>query len=263
MMLKIKIIYLTTDQIIPSESLFTYTSGVSTAGYSHPTYVPVFLEDALVNAPSYIIAACNNDPSCIYDYVQTGSEAIGLGTLATIAQNTLTNMIACKHYHCHSNCDLHFHCLAVSFPPNITGPAVYSIKPGMVAVYNFTVTAAQQFQITVIGNLTGNLTNYGGLYSFSTYYTDSNRATVTFLANDTLGSVSLLIPQLQICACLNGGTCTKDGIRDVNQNPLVLNCRCSKGMHQTVATLFGLQSPSFPTISLDWSFLWTELRWML
>ena len=101
-------------------------------------------------------------------------------------------------------------------------------------MYNFTVTATQQFNITVIGNLQGNLTTYGGgLYSFSTNYTNAINATVTLLANDTLGSASVLTPQLQICGCLNGGICTQGGILDVNQNPLFLNCQCSKGMHHT------------------------------
>ena len=62
-------------------------------------YVPVFLEDVLANTSSNITVACNNDPSCIFDYAQTGNEAVGLETLATIAQNTLSNMIACKCYY--------------------------------------------------------------------------------------------------------------------------------------------------------------------
>ena len=90
-------LYSSPDQIAQSESLFTYRNGDSTANYSHPTYYPVFLEDVLANASSNITAACNNDPSCIFDYFQTGNAAIGLGTLATITQNTLSNMIACKY----------------------------------------------------------------------------------------------------------------------------------------------------------------------
>ena len=89
-----------TDQISSSESLFTYLNGYSAANYSHPSYIPAFLEDVLANASNAIKMACSNDSSCIFDYSQTGSMAIGLGTLATNTQNNINNMIACKHcYH--------------------------------------------------------------------------------------------------------------------------------------------------------------------
>ena len=139
---------------------------------------------------------------------------------------------------------------AVSFPPNITGPAVFLINTSVASVYYFTVNTINQFTISVIGNLPGNLAKIGGgLYSFSTNYSNITNATVTFLINDTLGSASMLAPQLQICACINGGTCTMDGILNVNQNPLLLNCQCSQGTHFTANAVF--TEPHHPG-SMDW-----------
>ena len=62
--------------------------------------MPAFLEDVLANASNAIKMACSNDSSCIFDYSQTGSRAVGLGTLATNSQNNINNMTSCKHcYH--------------------------------------------------------------------------------------------------------------------------------------------------------------------
>ena len=98
-----------TDQISSNESLFTYLNGYSAANYSHPTYMPAFLEDVLANASNAIKMACSYDPSCIFDYSQTGSMAIGLGTLNTNKQNNIYNMIACKH------CFYGMYCISVCF----------------------------------------------------------------------------------------------------------------------------------------------------
>eukprot|EP00731_Ephydatia_muelleri_P037202 Em0418g1a len=62
-----------------------YVFGQS-SNYSYPAYAPAFLEDVLANASDAVKSACNNDPSCIFDYAQTGNMAIGLATLSTIAQ---------------------------------------------------------------------------------------------------------------------------------------------------------------------------------
>ena len=88
-----------TDQITSNDSLFTYPNGTSAANYSHAHYNPVYLQDFLANVSKSITIACNNDPTCIFDYHQTGNMTIGLGTLATNTQNSYINMNACKYYH--------------------------------------------------------------------------------------------------------------------------------------------------------------------
>ena len=125
------------------------------------------------------------------------------------------------------------------------GPAVFLINTSTVSVYSFTVNATNKFTITVIGNLQGNLTNSSGLYSFSTIYSNTTAATISFLANDTLGS-AILTPQLKICACKNGGTCTQDGILNLEENPLTLNCQCPPGKHCTVTSSWVIHPLSLP-----------------
>ena len=88
-----------TDQIVESESLFTYPGGYSAANYSNTTYLPAFLEDVLANVSAAVKAACNNNPSCIFDYALTGNMAIANATLGTITQNAMNNIIACKLFH--------------------------------------------------------------------------------------------------------------------------------------------------------------------
>ena len=58
---------------------------------------------------------------------------------------------------------------------------------------------------------------------------DFNR-TIRITARDSLNASSLLVPQIQICACNSeGGNCTLDGLIDIIANPLILNCQCGLG----------------------------------
>lgn len=54
--------------------------------------------------------------------------------------------------------------------------------------------------------------------------------TIRIIARDDLNATSLLVPQLQICACnRQGGNCTLEGLIDIAANPLILNCQCTLG----------------------------------
>ena len=121
--------------------------------------------------------------------------------------------------------------------------------------YYFTVNDTEQFNVSFIGNLTGYLTdNGGGLYSFNINYTNTTaNATVAFLAKNMRGSASMLAPQLQICACINGGMCTQDGILNVNQNPLLLNCKCLQSKLCSGAMCIVVQF--LIACSMDWRLL--------
>ena len=52
---------------------------------------------------------------------------------------------------------------------------------------------------------------------------------LVFIANDSRGAVATLEPIVEICACANEGTCTRDGLITGNST-VVLNCQCTEGM---------------------------------
>ena len=53
---------------------------------------------------------------------------------------------------------------------------------------------------------------------------------MTFLAVDDAGAAATLTPQLQVCGCVNGGSCTLDGVFDLaTTTSVIANCICPEG----------------------------------
>ena len=57
----------------------------------------MFLDEVLANASPEIVATCNNDPMCIFDYDQTGNADVGMATLMTNQNNNNDQTLACKY----------------------------------------------------------------------------------------------------------------------------------------------------------------------
>lgn len=104
--------------------------------------------------------------------------------------------------------------------------------------YTFTVSDDHNnFTLMVEGGLPDNATlhNNGSYYILT--WTFSNpidqlsvfNNTIHIVAKDELNATSLLVPQIQICACGEGGNCTSEGLLNASVNPLILNCECSEG----------------------------------
>jgi hypothetical protein len=53
-------------------------------------------------------------------------------------------------------------------------------------------------------------------------------APLAFVANDSQGASSIFTPNVEVCACVNGGNCTKDGLLSSDAT-IVLNCVCPEG----------------------------------
>ena len=87
---------LSVGEILPAESLFTYSNGMSAASFSRPDHEPAFLDEVVANADPEIATACNNDPQCIFDYSETGSEEVGMATMMTNEENNMGFMQACE-----------------------------------------------------------------------------------------------------------------------------------------------------------------------
>ena len=78
-----------------TESLFTYATGETSANYSYPNHVPVFLDqiDAETRAEAERICGGSNKIECIFDYSQTKNEEVALDTQTTMEQNELNKQI--------------------------------------------------------------------------------------------------------------------------------------------------------------------------
>lgn len=54
---------------------------------------------------------------------------------------------------------------------------------------------------------------------------------LVFIANDTDGVASVFVPIVEVCACVNGGNCTLDGLLS-SAATVVMNCLCSDGGYE-------------------------------
>ncbi len=68
-----------------------------------------------------------------------------------------------------------------------------------------------------------------GEYDFRWSLQQATYQPIVFLANDSKGAASLFSPRVEVCACVNGGNCTLDGVLS-NNSTIVLNCLCTEGV---------------------------------
>ena len=122
-----------------------------------------------------------------------------------------------------------------NFPPNISGPGKFKLFVGQEAVYNFTVSdEGDTFTLTVNASAPEKslLVDLGnGTYSFRWTVQDIANLSLSLIATDSAGTSSQLVPQLEVCGCVNGGQCTLDGVLDTVAPVVVLACVCSEGIY--------------------------------
>ncbi len=119
-----------------------------------------------------------------------------------------------------------------NFPPMLGGSEVFLVTLRQESVYFFNATdEGDNFTVTISGDqpVNSSLENNGSLYTFTWTLQELDNTSVSFLAMDSFGAVSMLDPQVQICVCENGGTCTLNGLSSITSDPLILNCECQQG----------------------------------
>ena len=76
-----------------SDSLFSYSGGLSTANFSFPNHEPVFLDELSNATLTEARRVCGSDSQCIYDFSQTGSEELAMVTIKTNQENEMEQQI--------------------------------------------------------------------------------------------------------------------------------------------------------------------------
>lgn len=103
-------------------------------------------------------------------------------------------------------------------------------------MYTITVNdPGDDFTLSVLGGLPPNsVLDYigGGEYAFRWNLQEVTTKPLTFVANDSKGASSTFVPIVEVCACANGGNCTRDGLLSSNAT-VVLNCVCREGTVQS------------------------------
>lgn len=104
---------------------------------------------------------------------------------------------------------------------------------GVESIYSFVVTDFSNFTVTIEGGSPqdGLLLDVGqGRYSFSWTPASTPTQNLSFIAQDSVGAVTIHSPILQVCTCFNGGQCTVDGVQSTDLLVRNLTCICTEGM---------------------------------
>lgn len=72
------------------------------------------------------------------------------------------------------------------------------------------------------------LSRGGGVYTFRWNLQMPTARSLVFIAIDSRGAASTFAPRVEICACVNEGVCTANGLLSANST-LLLNCQCTEG----------------------------------
>jgi len=127
-----------------------------------------------------------------------------------------------------------------TFPPNITAPAVFMATVGINSMYSFMVT--DSISVSVMVNrqfdLPSNvlLTNISSEdYVLTWLPLDvSEELNITIVATGARNVSSVFNPRVQLCGCVNNGTCTEDGVLNLQLPFVILNCGCPTGKYDLI-----------------------------
>lgn len=110
---------------------------------------------------------------------------------------------------------------------------MFRITVGQESAFSIIVMdTGDNFTLTVLGGLPQNsdLEDKGeGEYIFRWNLQEVTTKPLVFAANDSRGASSTFIPIVEVCACVNGGNCTQEGLLSSNAT-VVLNCMCPEGI---------------------------------
>lgn len=93
-------------------------------------------------------------------------------------------------------------------------------------------TAGDNITLAVLGGFPpkSTLENLGeGEYVFRWNLQEVTTKPLVFVATDSKGASSTYVPIVEVCACANGGNCTREGLLSDNAT-IVLNCMCPEGI---------------------------------
>ena len=70
-------------QLSQSESIFQYMEGEDVSTFSKPDHMPPFLDEIIdyLEGNNTFAAVCGNNTECLFDFSQTGNEAVGMATM--------------------------------------------------------------------------------------------------------------------------------------------------------------------------------------
>ena len=121
--------------------------------------------------------------------------------------------------------------LAENFPPNISANKVFRVNTHSESVYSLTVIdPGDNITLSLRHHPRNSNLKAAGDNEYMFYWNLSEPTTepLVFIATDMSGASTSFVPTVEVCACVNSGNCTLDGVITSNST-VILNCQCPQG----------------------------------
>ena len=181
---------------------------------------------------------CEDNLQCLFDLAVTDEMEFAMNTLeqekiANTTTEVLSKPVANTHTFTMSFVHLSLKYLHTdNFPPKIsTDVNTFKVTTGTESVYSLIVSdPGDNFTLSVQGPVQDYSLNFvgDGTYVFHWNLSEPTFEPLVFIATDSGGASSSLIPTVEVCACANGGNCTLDGLLTGNST-VILKCQCPQG----------------------------------
>ncbi|EDV18699.1 uncharacterized protein TRIADDRAFT_62820 [Trichoplax adhaerens] len=172
-----------------SDSLFTYSNGLSASNYSDPNFTPIFGQNIQAlfanNTELYnqAVAQCGNNSECLFDAAVVSKDT------SQIYQDTSNQL--------------------ENFPPQISGLTTYNVTYGNMFTTTLNITDLNNGDIVTVEMTNPPINSHFDrqTYTFTWNISTYENISLTFVATDNKGARSELAPQIIMCYCSNNGTC--------------------------------------------------------
>ncbi|PIK46326.1 putative fibrillin-1 [Apostichopus japonicus] len=208
-------------RVPPEKSLFSYKDGMTWNDYNDVEFIPSFLDELIgsyENQTLYSLASevCGTDIQCLFDSLAMRDVSIGLSTKRTgfVLQDDAQWL--------------------ANFPPNITeGETLLLAEVGVesqmrIKAYDIdgdTISFSQQYPIS--NSTLQQISSTVAVFTWTPV--DKEPVQIGIVASDGR-STSLLVTDVIICSCLNGGTCDYENLVDssalLEDHFAVATCLC-------------------------------------
>ncbi|XP_062615400.1 fibrillin-1-like [Saccostrea cucullata] len=200
-----------------STSIFHYGSGLSHTDYSHPDFVPFFVDEYPEDQRSAAREACGGElasQACIFDYLATGDKALALSSGNTDSSNK-KDLVNIENQ-----------------PPFIDGDEVIHAEVNKSVRISFNASDDKSYTYQVLKQpSTGfSFDNVTGIASWTPSNTDFTSISITVIDSDGVSAPAMDIILILCSACSHHGKCDYNRTRDISNSTFRLaSCVCNKG----------------------------------
>ncbi|KAH9505774.1 hypothetical protein Btru_055751, partial [Bulinus truncatus] len=204
-------------EVNDNNTVFTYGIKESAATYSHPDFIPTFIEEASNESVAAAIAKCGSgNDACIFDYLATKNEDFARNTNNTNLETRATIQ------------SLSNNLPVLSLNQSLNNASQWEVIADQINYFRVLATDADRDNITyrVQSNYTGLNISADGLITFIPSARDSVVIQVIAVDSKDGPSNTVTIPTAACTNCSGHGDCNKNKVLQFSESSIVYACTC-------------------------------------